>query len=141
MISCMRSLEFDAAHRVVNHESKCATLHGHRYKVEIHATCSDLDSIGRVVDFSVIKETIGQWIDEQWDHTSIIYSLDVQTLEALQKIPQKKPPFILDQNPTAENMALYLLHVVCPTLLSTYGITVYEVVMWETPNCKATASL
>lgn len=51
MITVTRVLEFDAGHRVVNHESKCATLHGHRYKVEIVAAAPGLDSLGRVIDF------------------------------------------------------------------------------------------
>ena len=36
MITCTRRIEFDAAHRILNHESKCKMLHGHRYVVEEH---------------------------------------------------------------------------------------------------------
>lgn len=141
MITVTRLLEFDAAHRVMNHESKCATLHGHRYKVEIEATAPDLDGVGRVIDFSVLKAKIGTWLDENWDHTSIVWEEDAKTAFALRQIPQKKPPFITDWNPTAENMAIYLLKVICPRELSGYGVTVTMVKVWETPNCYAIASL
>ena len=32
--TCTRRIEFDAAHRVMEHESKCRHLHGHRYAIE-----------------------------------------------------------------------------------------------------------
>lgn len=141
MISATRLLEFDAAHRVMNHESKCATLHGHRYKVEIEAVAEQLDSVGRVIDFSVLKSKIGSWIDERWDHTSIIYIEDILTLEGLNTIPKKKPIFLATWNPTAENMAHFLLKIICPELLQDTGVKVIRVTVWETPNCKAEARL
>jgi 6-pyruvoyltetrahydropterin/6-carboxytetrahydropterin synthase len=140
LITCTRILEFDAAHRVANHESKCATLHGHRYKAEITA-CGDLDSIGRVIDFSVLKEKIGSWIDLNWDHTTIVWKNDPLTLAALLSMPKKKNPFVCDFNPTAENMADYLLRIACPMLLQGTGVRVTKIRLWETPNCYAEAEL
>ena len=40
------------------HESKCAHLHGHNYKFEFHCTAGSLDNVGRVIDFSDIKEKL-----------------------------------------------------------------------------------
>lgn len=136
-----RILEFDAAHRVMNHESKCATLHGHRYKVEITAKADELDLIGRVVDFSVLKARVGGWIDLHWDHTTIIFHEDEKTLAGLATVPGFKPIYVADWNPTAENMAWHLLHVVCPLILDDLPITVVRVVVHETPNCSAEVSL
>jgi 6-pyruvoyltetrahydropterin/6-carboxytetrahydropterin synthase len=141
MITITRKLEFDAAHRVMNHESKCATLHGHRYVVEIEATAPELDGLGRVIDFSVLKQKIGTWMDTEWDHTTIICEDDVKTLQGLHGIPAHKPVFVAPFNPTAENMANYLLRVICPILLRDTSVTVTSVTIWETPNCKATAKL
>lgn len=140
MITCTRVLEFDAAHRVMNHESKCATMHGHRYKVEIEAL-AELDSIGRVIDFSVLKQKIGTWLDTEWDHNVIVFVEDKVTLELARQMPQKKAPWVSPFNPTAENMAAYLLQIICPMLLEKTGVTVRKVTVWETPNCKATAVL
>ena len=136
-----RVLEFDAAHRVLNHESKCANLHGHRYKVEITAQAQHLDDIGRVIDFSVLKSHVGGWLDENWDHNTIVSSEDERTIECLIMMPRKKHPWIAPWNPTAENMALHLLHVTCPALLGGLGVLVTKVVVWETPNCSAEAVL
>ncbi|MFI5342852.1 MAG: 6-pyruvoyl trahydropterin synthase family protein [Chlamydiales bacterium] len=141
MISITRKLEFDAGHRVMNHESKCATLHGHRYVIEITAEADALDSIGRVIDFSVLKARIGTWIDENWDHNVIIFHEDKETLAALCSIPRKKEPWVAHWNPTAENMAEYLLSVVCPLKLFATGVLVTKVRVWETPNCYADSTL
>jgi 6-pyruvoyltetrahydropterin/6-carboxytetrahydropterin synthase len=141
MITITRRLEFDAAHRVVNHESKCATLHGHRYVVELTAEAPELDNIGRVIDFSVLKQKLGTWIDDNWDHTSIIYDKDVETLKALRWIPHKKTPFASAWNPTAENMADFLLRTICPQELKETGVIVTKVKIWETPNCSAESQL
>lgn len=140
-VKVTRKLEFDAGHRVMNHESKCATLHGHRYTVEVTAEAEQLDDIGRIIDFSVLKAKIGTWLDEQWDHNVIIFQKDEQTLAALRSIPRKKEPWVAPWNPTAENMADHLLRQVCPALLEGTGVTVSKIVVWETPNCWATAEL
>lgn len=141
MESCTRRLHFCYGHRLVNHESKCATLHGHNGYVEISATpTKSLDALGRVIDFSVLKEKIGGWIDENWDHTTILCAEDSVTIKALQNIPRKKDLFILPYNPTAENLAKYLLWEVCPKLLKGSGVIVYKVIFRETDNCSAEQS-
>lgn len=141
MISITRRLEFDAGHRVMNHESKCATLHGHRYVVEAFAVAPELDSLGRVIDFSVLKEKLGTWLDEQWDHNMIIFHEDKEVLAALGVLPRKKDPWIAPFNPTAENMASYLLNDVCPDLFANTQIKIIKIRIHETPNCYAEASL
>jgi 6-pyruvoyltetrahydropterin/6-carboxytetrahydropterin synthase len=141
MITCTRRLEFDAAHRVMNHESKCATLHGHRYVIEITAEAEQLDSLGRIIDFSVLKAKVGTWMDREWDHTAIIYCEDEQTIQGLHNVPGFKPIFLSEFNPTAENMAEYLLKVICPRELEGTGVRVSRVRVYETPNCYADATL
>ena len=75
-----RRLQFCAGHRVHDHESECRNLHGHNYVVFLTAASTSddpLDKLGRVIDFGVLKEKFGAWIDEWWDHdeSSIIDSL------------------------------------------------------------------
>lgn len=141
MITITRKLEFDAGHRVHNHESKCGTLHGHRYVLELTAHAPALDGIGRVIDFSVLKEKIGTWVDKYWDHTCLIFKEDSETLAALEFVPHFKPTFICPFNPTAENMAHYLLHEIIPHLMAGTGVTVSKVKLWETQNCFAEVTL
>ena len=141
MTTCTRILEFDSAHRVLRHESKCSTLHGHRYKVEITCEAEELDHAGRVVDFGCIKEVVGGWIDDHLDHTTIIGAEDEALrewcmVEALTK--GKRFPYMMSTEPTAENLARLLLGV-ARSLLADKEISVIKVRVWETPNCFAEA--
>lgn len=132
--SAVRQIGFDAGHRVFGHESKCATFHGHRYTAEVYCKALDLDKIGRVIDFSVIKERIGGWIDQHWDHAMIVWEKDAD-VEKIKELSGFKKPFISDFNPTAENMAEFLLKVVCPMLLKDTEVKVHKIRLHETPNC------
>src|SRR4051812_38105417 len=69
-ILAVRRLNFCAGHRVFGHENKCARLHGHNYTVYVHAEGIDrpIDGLGRVIDFSVLKERLGAFIDTRMDH-------------------------------------------------------------------------
>lgn len=140
-IRCVRKLHFCAGHRVMNHESKCATPHGHNYYAHIYAEADALDALGRVIDFSVLKEKVGSWIDLHWDHNFLVYEKDLELIRALTGVTGKKDPFICPFNPTAENMALYLLEVVCPRQLEATGVTVNKIVLYETENCYAEATM
>lgn len=138
--TCTRRIEFDAAHRVAGHEGKCKNLHGHRYTIEATFAATSLDTLGRVVDFGVIKEKLGEWIDTNWDHTTILYKKDEALGLAIAGQTGQKI-FYLPANPTAENMAEYLLHTVCPELFGHLPITCKILRLYETPNCYAEATL
>lgn len=139
MISCTRRIEFDAAHRVMEHESKCRHLHGHRYALEATFTANDLDALGRVIDFGKVREILGGWIDEHWDHNTILNELDRDLGDAIVQRTNQKVYYIKG-NPTAERMADYLLQEVCPRLFSASGATCTKIKLWETPNCSAEAT-
>ena len=140
-ITCTRKIHFCAGHRVMYHENKCATVHGHNYHVELVAEAPALDALGRVVDFSVLKEKVGGWIEEHWDHTFLVCDQDLELLQALQRLPRKKEPFVCPFNPTAEQMACYLLNIVCPQLFEGSSMHIVKVIVHETDNCSAEASL
>ena len=44
MIVCVRKIEFDSAHRLINHEGKCRMFHGHRYVIEASFTAKKLST-------------------------------------------------------------------------------------------------
>lgn len=134
--SCTRRLEFDAAHRVQGHEGKCRNLHGHRYVVEATFSATTLDSLGRVVDFGVIKTILGQWLDDNWDHTTILFNEDASLGKAI-SAQTGQTIYYMPTNPTAENMADYLLHEICPKLFASYPIRCTRLRLYETPNCYA----
>lgn len=140
MITCSRRIQFCAGHRVHGHEGKCRHLHGHNYVAWFTAESESLDSIGRVVDFSVLKQSLGGWVDQNWDHGFIVWSEDSEALAAMKTMNTQKV-FELPTNPTAENMAEYLLRVVGPEQLSGTGVRLVRVRIDETENCSAEALL
>lgn len=134
-----RRLEFDAGHKVLGHEGKCANVHGHRYVALITVENSALDSIGRVIDFSVVKQKVGGWIDDKWDHTLLLNVNDpiVDLSPNIRNILcPYKPIYLMPSNPTAENMAEHLYRI-ASDLLREDGITVTKVCIYETPNCSS----
>ena len=136
--TCTRRIEFDAAHRVMKHESKCKHLHGHRYALEATFAAKKLDKLGRVVDFSAIKKELGGWIDDHWEHATILFDKDKALGKAITNITGQKI-FYLSANPTAENMADYIFHKVCPKLFKGMNISCVRIRLYETPNCYAEA--
>ncbi len=149
IVTATRVIEFCAGHRVMGHENKCAHLHGHNYRVELTAEREDpdngaTDTIGRVVDFSVLKERIGGWIDDNWDHGFLFSQHDQHTQDALNTFIRmsgiKQKFFLMPCNPTAENIASYLLQQGNQELYGT-AVKLVRVRVWETPNCYAEVEL
>ncbi len=132
--TCVRKVEFDAAHRVRQHESKCRNLHGHRYVVEITARAQDLDDLGRVVDFSVLKSICGTWLDEYWDHGLVAHIDDQELINFCADNGWKT--YAMPNNPTAENMAEYLLNKF-NELMKDHPLRISHIRVYETPNCWA----
>lgn len=140
-ITCVRKIHFCSGHRVLNHEGKCANPHGHNYYAHIFAEATNLDKLGMVIDFAVLKEKIGGWIDLNFDHTFLVYEKDAEMIAALNMVKSPKKPFICPFNPTAENIANYLLFVVCPNELKDYDIKVTKVIIEESDNCYVESQL
>ena len=138
IIQAKRYHDISCGHRVYNHESKCAHLHGHNYRIHFALAAPELDGIGRVLDFSVIKSRLCMWLEDHWDHHCLIWEND-PWLPALLEIDPTV--VVVPFNPTAENMGLYLLRVVAPSALEGTGCELTEVTVEETRKCSATCSL
>lgn len=134
MITCTRKIEFDAAHRIIKHESKCKMLHGHRYSLEATFAAKELDNLGRVIDFGVIKEVLGSWIDDNLDHNTILSIQDKILGESITQQTNQKIYYI-DENPTAENIAKHIFEEICPKLFADKNVKCVAIRLFETPNC------
>lgn len=140
--------DFSAGHRVVGHEGKCRFLHGHNYRVHFTCIAADLDKLGRVIDFGAIKVLLCEWLESTWDHKMLIWDedpmLDHFTVDNNQLCNDSlsdtfrqsivKVPF----NPTAENMAQYLVEIVGPLQLRLTNCRLISVTIDETRKCSAT---
>ena len=89
-MSVFREFGFEAAHRLPNvpEGHKCARLHGHSFRVEVHVAGPVDPTLGWVVDFADIRDAF-EPIHDALDHR---YLNEVEGLE----------------NPTSENLAVWI---------------------------------
>ena len=122
-------IDFCYGHRLLNYEGKCRNLHGHNGRAVIVMEREELDDLGMVVDFTDIKKSVRTWIDTQLDHRMILCK-DDPVLPYLKEL--NEPLFIIDTNPTAENIAKVIFDYT-----KSQGFPVREVSLWETQNAFA----
>jgi 6-pyruvoyltetrahydropterin/6-carboxytetrahydropterin synthase len=132
MFRVTRELSFCYGHRLLEYDGKCRHLHGHNGRAVITLEAAQLDALGMVVDFSKLKRIVGGWIDETLDHRMLLHKAD-PALPFLRD--QGEPVFVMDVNPTAENIARLIFDFVL-----SQGFPVTEVVLWETDSCFASYS-
>jgi 6-pyruvoyltetrahydropterin/6-carboxytetrahydropterin synthase len=130
MISVTKVIKFDAAHRIVGHKGGCQFLHGHSYLLEASFSADKLNELGMVIDFAVIKEKLGNWIKQNWDHNAVLFSQDKKLGLHIEEATGQKV-FFMEHNPTCENMALFLFNKVCPDLFKDYGIKCSRIKLFE----------
>jgi 6-pyruvoyltetrahydropterin/6-carboxytetrahydropterin synthase len=130
MFLVSREIDFCYGHRLMNYVGKCRHLHGHNGRALITFKASELDDRGMVLDFGEIKGVVSRWIDDNLDHRMILRR-DDPAVAVLQQLGE--PMYLLDLNPTAENIARLIFDVALAQ-----GLPVVEVRLWETPRCFAT---
>lgn len=130
MYSVTRELSFCYGHRLLEYDGKCRHLHGHNGRAVLTLEAPSLDDVGMVVDFGRLKRVVGSWIDEHLDHKMLLHR-DDPLLPLLRQ--QGEPVFVLDVNPTAENIARLIFEYAAQQ-----GFPVVEVRLWETDTCYAT---
>ncbi|CAN5871498.1 6-carboxytetrahydropterin synthase QueD [soil metagenome] len=125
-------IHFCYGHRLLDYDGACAHPHGHNGLVEIELESEGLDQRGMVFDFGDVKRDVKTWIDARMDHQMILRKDDplVAWLEE-----QGEPFMILDDNPTAENIARAIYEHLIEA-----GYPVRSVQLWETPSSHATYS-
>ena len=126
--------DISCGHRVFQHESKCAHLHGHNYRVHFTCEAEELDGIGRVIDFSDMKSCLCMWLEDNWDHKTLIWEKDPWA----KVLPEIDPTVVIVPfNPTAENIAQHLVEVIGPQQLAGTSIKLVHCDVEETRKCSA----
>lgn len=84
-----KKIEISAAHRLdLSYESKCSRLHGHNWIITVECRAKELNEDGMVVDFTAVKQLL------------------------LDKLDHKLLNDVLPFNPTAENIARWIVETV-----------------------------
>ncbi len=108
-IELVREFTFDAAHLLPNVPDghKCKRLHGHTFRFRIHLKGEVDSQTGWLMDFGEIKRIVKPLIENYLDH---YYLNDIEGLE----------------NPTSENLAIWIWRKLKPELPLLCKITVLE---------------
>ena len=114
--------DFASAHTLRDYPGACNRMHGHNWKVEVEVSGTELDKMGMLVDFKMIKKATKE-ITERLDH---YYINDIA-------------PFT-EINPTAEHLAKYFFEEL-QKLITAPNTKINQVTLWETERACATYSL
>lgn len=159
---------FDAAHVLPNHAGLCRNCHGHSYRVEVTVsgdvnTDPSSESLGMVIDFSILKDIFDRRIKSRLDHSLMLGTAPVkfiQTFLSLNNESHRNPEteydpgsaanlkFLNEQfgkvvvlpipTTTAENLADWMAGQFFQEFqLRGLRCNIYEVKVWETPTSYA----
>jgi 6-pyruvoyltetrahydropterin/6-carboxytetrahydropterin synthase len=112
---------FCATHVLTREGRPLEPLHGHDWRVEAVAAGESLDATGVVVDFELLKKTVGEV-------ASRFHYGDVTS-----------HPDFAGQSPSAEAVARYFFNEVRKGM-GAEGRLLRRVRIWEAPGCSATYS-
>lgn len=113
----------------MNHAGKCCHLHGHSAKAEITLQSQALDDQAMVMDFSKLKQIVGDYINENLDHNLLLHE-DDPLCRLLTE--QNERYYSLPQHPTAEYIA-QMIYDFCKH----QNLPVIQVTLWETDSANA----
>lgn len=109
-----KQFAFEAAHVLPHHPGKCARLHGHSYRLDVSVAGplqAEGPASGMVVDFDDVARIVRAAVVDQLDHRHLNDTIE---------------------NPTSENIALWIWRRLAPQLP---GLT--ELTLWETATACA----
>ena len=125
-----KTVDFCYGHRLMEYDGKCRNLHGHNGLLEVDLEADSLDNLGMVMDFTKVKDIVKSWVDENLDHKMLLRR-DDPVAPLLRNLGE--PFYLLDDNPTAENIAMHIYHQV-----HSQGLKVAEIRLWESSTSYAT---
>lgn len=114
-----KHFEFEAAHQLPNDPcyGKCATMHGHTYKLIIEVEGPLNEEKGWLVNFSEVKSVVKERIIDKLDHTFLNESTGLKIT-------------------TAENLLLWIADKINNPIRD-LGLAVSSITLYETSNSYA----
>ena len=133
MLKVTKTVRFDAAHILTNHQGLCKNLHGHTYRVDVTVAQPPGDPCDMVIDFKDLKRVCEEVVLARFDH-AFIYDRSSPGESEIASVLAKHAmrAVALPFRTTAENLARYFfgeLRGRVPSLVS--------VKVWETPDSAA----
>ena len=118
MITVTKTVKFDAAHVLTNHQGLCKNLHGHTYRVDVSVTQAEDDASDMVIDFKDLKRLATETICDRFD-PALVYNTAVVERYGMRTVAL---PF----RSTAENMAKMFYEQLKSRLPGVSSVKVWE---------------
>jgi 6-pyruvoyltetrahydropterin/6-carboxytetrahydropterin synthase len=113
--------EFSAAHFLKLYDGSWEPRHGHMFRVAVTMRSKELDSIGVVTDFEILKPALKKTLAEFHE-------------KSFNEHPDFKS---VSRNPSTENIAR-IIHDRLTTQIPAGPARITQVTVWETPDASAT---
>ena len=106
MITVTKTIRFDAAHILTNHQGLCKNLHGHTYRVDVSVAQGSGDTRDMVIDFKELKRIASEVVCERFDH-AFIYNTESAGEREIAAVVEKNGmrTVAIPFRSTAENLA------------------------------------
>jgi 6-pyruvoyltetrahydropterin/6-carboxytetrahydropterin synthase len=119
MLNIFVKTHFSAGHHLRNYPGNCEKPHGHNWNVEVMVKATKLDNLGMGIDFRTVKNALATVMDDL-DHCNL----------------NEHPEFV-SQNPSSENIAIYIFKQLKEPLTSE-NYYLYSISVGETENTRVT---
>ena len=106
MITVTKTVKFDAAHVLTNHQGLCKNLHGHTYRVDVSVSQAADDDRDMVIDFKDLKGIANEVVCDRFDHAFIYNTESVGEREIAAVVEKNGMRTVaIPFRSTAENLA------------------------------------
>lgn len=107
-----KEFTFSAAHKLPKYNGNCKNLHGHTYKLQVTLEGTPDSESGMIIDFHDLSSTVKEKVMKQLDHSYLNDTIE---------------------NPTAENIVIYIWKILKPEFNN-----LHELKLWETETSFVT---
>ena len=132
MTTVVKTVKFDAAHVLTNHQGLCKNLHGHTYRVDVAVADAGAEA-DMVMDFTEIKRIATEERCSRFDHAFMYNTLSEGEREIAALVEKHgMRTAALGFRSTAENLARHFYE-----LLKARIPAISSVRVWETADSSA----
>jgi 6-pyruvoyltetrahydropterin/6-carboxytetrahydropterin synthase len=120
---------FEASHRLLHYEGKCARLHGHQWRAEVWIEGEADPETGILVDYNCIKEAV-----QRFDHQVILNKEDPMAVS----LSNFQEVVTTEGDPTSELLASEIAaRITAECAARNPTARVMKVRIWESTSCYA----
>ena len=127
MTTVTKTVKFDAAHILTNHQGLCKNLHGHTYRVDVSVAQADGSGGDMVIDFNDLKRIASEVVCERFDH-AFIYNTDSPGESEIAAVVEKHGMRVvpIPFRSTAENLARLFFDELKACIPGLFSVKVWE---------------